>query len=545
MDFGLPYIYHQDEAIIVNHGLRAVSNHLDPDFFVIPGFTLYAAGIAGMFVYVAGLLSGFFHSTDDFLVYFLADPSAVYIFTRVVLGVIPGVLCVLCAYIIGCTLFNRVSGSKAALLTALAPILVQHSHYIYTDSCLALGIFVLFWLIISVNTRTPVSRFVLVGFIWGWSISVKYTGLYFLPVILFRYIQIFGADSFKWKPLFKLTSAGLVSVCTFFIFSPYTLFRWTDFFSTMMRQSGAEHPVGLLHHVKYSLMHGVGLPVLLLAVVGYALYLKKSPKDAQFTGLWISVYYLINAFFSQHFARYMLPMAPMLCLLGGYGWATIRELLGKHKIVLYCANIIILASVLLPSIKSNMLFMSQDTRTVCKEWIKSNIPSEAGIAFSSRTFAPRLRQTDEQILQKISKENLADPTPRIKRQLKLIEAGQGDKPYRTFMISWDHDLDNSDYFSLKPFITPDINEMLENGIKYIVIDNQEFRDETREFLSKNSDNLSRIHSFSPYISDLKKFSVDAYDSTSLPHVWTELFSRKQSGPYIAVYRIKDSNEYDF
>lgn len=257
-----------------------------------------------------------------------------------------------------------------------------------------------------------------------------------------------------------------------------------------------------------------------------------------FISIWMVFYYLINAHFSQYFARYMVPLIPIICLAAGHGWKTVRDKLSNRKFILSIVNIAVLLSVIIPTIQSDILFASKDTRTMAKEWIEVHLPSQAGIALSSRAFSPRLRQTDDQIREKLAGEDLQNPSTRVKRQLQLIQARRSETPYRTHAIAWEEGLETLPYFSIQPIISPDLTQMVFEGIEYLVLDYQEFNNKVESFLKQNQHRLELIQSFSPYTHKNKKISVDPYDSTALPHAWTELFSRIQSGPYLEIYRIR-------
>lgn len=290
VDFGLPYLYHQDEPRIVDHGLKALVNGLNPDYFVVPGFTMYLTALSGICIYLLGLAKGIFNSADGFLMHFLKDPSSVYLLSRWLVGVIPGVVCVGAVYSFGSRIFDRVTGSKAALLAACVPILVQHSHYIYTESCLALGIFVLTMLLLKADRETSFAHFIWIGIALGWSASVKYTALYFVPVMLFRYFQVFGRASIQPTSIQKIITAMAVSFVTYFIFSPYSFLAWGDFWNTIQTQSEAETPVGITHHFFYSIGYGVGPLVVLFALIGIKAWFREIGKTCCLSAFgWCSI----------------------------------------------------------------------------------------------------------------------------------------------------------------------------------------------------------------------------------------------------------------
>ena len=74
INFGLPYLYHQDEPIVVNHALAYGAGDFNPHFFKLPPLLSYLLFI----VYGAAYLTmAVFHgySKNDLLIHFFRDPS--------------------------------------------------------------------------------------------------------------------------------------------------------------------------------------------------------------------------------------------------------------------------------------------------------------------------------------------------------------------------------------------------------------------------------------------------------------------------------------
>jgi hypothetical protein len=73
IDFGLPYILHQDEPIVVNHAMAYGTGDLNPHFFVIPPLPSYIVFFFYGLYFLAGKAIGYFSSANDLAALFFAD----------------------------------------------------------------------------------------------------------------------------------------------------------------------------------------------------------------------------------------------------------------------------------------------------------------------------------------------------------------------------------------------------------------------------------------------------------------------------------------
>ena len=64
VNFGLPFLYHADEPIVVNHALAFSTGDLNPHFFKIPPLVSYLLFVCYGIYYVLGRGTGLFHSVQ-------------------------------------------------------------------------------------------------------------------------------------------------------------------------------------------------------------------------------------------------------------------------------------------------------------------------------------------------------------------------------------------------------------------------------------------------------------------------------------------------
>ena len=308
LGFGLPDVFHQDEAMMVNHALKIGSGDWNTGYFVIPQLISYVLFLAYGVFYLIGHVLGYFRSTESFGLSFFQDPTPFYLIGRSIIGVVPGTLNILALYLLGKRHFSIETGFASSLLLAVAPIHVAHSHYIYADILVTLAITLLFHSLLSLVDRPSWKNYLFIGLWLGVGTAIKYTALYFVPVIILTQLV---ANHREW---YKIVVSGITSFCVFATLAPYTFFDWENFYSQVMTQSGGEIFVGWTHHLVYSLVGGTSIFVILVAIVGVVCGLIGHPKKAVILLSGMVWFYLVNALFSQHFARYALPIVPFVCL---------------------------------------------------------------------------------------------------------------------------------------------------------------------------------------------------------------------------------------
>ena len=188
VNFGLPYLYHADEPIVVNHALAYGAGDFNPHFFKIPPLVSYLLfGCYGAF-FMIGRITGFFHSSQDLEQMFFLDPTIFYLIARIVFGTLLGTSSVYLLWRIVKRFWDPKIALWASFFFAVNFLHVRDSHYIYSDIPL---VFVLL-LGFTVNYRIadgeiptksngcsrPVKLHLLAGAMIGLATAVKYNGAF-------------------------------------------------------------------------------------------------------------------------------------------------------------------------------------------------------------------------------------------------------------------------------------------------------------------------------------------------------------------------------
>ncbi len=525
--YGLPHVYHQDEPMMVNHALAIGTGDWNTHYFVIPPFVSYFLFfIYGVF-YLIGNAMGRFASPENFAVAFLTDPTPFYLLGRFFLSVLFGTATVAALYRLGKRHFGAETGLAAALFLALAPIHVQHSHYIYADVPVTLAVVLLFDALLLVVDTPSWKNSLLAGLWLGCGAAAKYTAVYFVPVIVLAHVLAHRrARDSALAGLPKLIGAGVLSLAVFTAIAPYTFLDWKNFVATMKLQSGGESYVGWAHHLLYSIGNGIGPVLLAMAAAGFFFGFRANARKTAVLAAGIIWFYLVNTFFSQHYARYILPLIPLLCLLAGF--------FPKKRLVLVIAAV----SLAVPSLYLDALFLKTDTRTQCLRWFETNAADKAVVAVDNRFFAPPLPRDPRSfagVRDTLEEEGL-DRARRLRLGL-LDRTAEGRKTHAVYVLVPGGGASGDPGFTLSgPFVEADPASLDRIGAEYLVFNFTDFSPAVHELRSALGGRWERVERFSPYWSAAWETPRDPHATTAAPHLWTELFSRVRLGPVIEIWR---------
>jgi hypothetical protein len=126
----------------------------------------------------------------------------------------------------------------------------------------------------------------------------------------------------------------------------------------------------------------MGLPLLALGGIGilYALYRRK-PADLTLMAF-VVVYYVVIGIAHVRFARYTIPLLPVMAVLGA---RPVADLLNTRiRAIRYATAVIlipIIAYTTFYSLALDRVMASPDTRDQALRWIRGNIPAGSSIAF--------------------------------------------------------------------------------------------------------------------------------------------------------------------
>jgi|APSaa5957512622_1039677.scaffolds.fasta_scaffold14486_2 hypothetical protein len=398
ISFGLPNLHcRPDESTLVNKALAIGSGDLNPHFFNYPSFHFYVLACIYGFFFLCGWASGAFTGIADFQHLFFTDPSVFYIIGRIFSALL-GSGSVGVIYLIGRRLENERTGLLAAFFLSLAFLHVRDSHFLTVD--IPATFYMLLGCLFALrHLAKPAS----VDWLWsavccGLAASTKYNlGLFgIVPLVAVWTSSRFREISVSWAKLLGVVGAMLL---VFVTVSPFVVLDFPSFWRDLSYErlhfsaghGGFELQAGRgwLHHLQFTLRHGLGWPLLVVALlgVGRMLWRRRPEELVLLSGM--LVYYVVAGSGRTVFMRYMLPVVPLLCVAAGtVCQATVRRRGGAFLLA---------AALIVPSAHAawqhDRILTRPDTRLLAAQWIEEEIPDGASIAMHGSDFGfPQVRR---------------------------------------------------------------------------------------------------------------------------------------------------------
>ena len=545
--FGLPFQFHQDEPIVVNHALAYGSGDLNPHFFAIPPLTSYLLFFIYGVLFLIGKLIGIWQGTEGFVVQFFKDPSIFYIVGRFFIGVVPSMACIVGTYLLGKRLFrSTLVPLYASAIMAFSFINVINAHYIYTDMLLVMfSLFAVHRLLLLYDSAS-IKDYLIAGVFIGLAIGVKYNGV----LLLFPYfVTHIVATLRRKKPLYEVLFSpafilgGITSIMVFLLTNPFLMLDFSGFSESILKQSGAFWYMGWAHHISYSLVQGISIVFVILGIVGLLLiFLRKGDLGKIFVSFPI-LFYLVLVFRSQPFFRYVLLLVPFLALASAYLiFEVVRSISDKKtfKKAATCVAIVLLVPTFLKSVNADILLSSRDTRVEAADWIRENLPEGTAIACDSTVFRPSLNQPYSQMEDKKefldTQSGLAEIKNR-KLQFQMRALDKKDKGYPIYFL-FNDPRGEGQFLSTIPALPFDVDRIKSENIKYVTVNGQAKEIYIDRFIETLEANAEVVIDFSPYEDNVFRDSVDSTAKTCIPVSDRELYSRRKTGPSIRIYKIK-------
>ena len=397
---------HPDERMLIMvAGKIKFFSQLDPDFFNYGSLPIYLLAGSGQ------LLDAFLPTsldTYDGMLYMGRFLSTVFdVLTLVVIFKLSEIL-----------LRKRALSLAACFLYAIAIFPIQNSHFFIVDTLLTFFVTLLAYLLILSLQKPGLRLMVGIGLTLAAAITTKFTAIIFIPLV-FLFIGV-GSIRTEKRIRFDILSIYFVIVsgvtlASSLLFMPYGFLKHEQFISEVsaqikMNSDAFVFPYTLqyvattayLYHLKNIFMWGLGPFTSLFVGAGIFygirglisqisnhtktrtkwLHMFRSLLQYKHLNLllFISFYlffFLLLGKSAVKFMRYMLPLYPMLAVVGGYGFYELtrnKTQLGK-----------IIASIFLGlSFIGTVMFMSiyrqEHTRVAASKWIFENVPSGATLA---------------------------------------------------------------------------------------------------------------------------------------------------------------------
>ncbi len=405
INWGLPELYEEATPFRIawqfwNWGNAGLD--FNPRFFNYPALTFYIQFIAQVINYIAGYLFGSYPNLDAFGL--TLTPLVV---TARIVNVLFDCGTIIVIYFIAKEIADKRVALFAALLVAINPSHILHSHLIEVDPALTFFSTLSLLFIFRIYRQPRMKWYLLAGLFIGMATASKYTGAFLILVLVGTHLMRSasvqeGLRSLKERYL--IFAIGL-SAIVFFALNPYIILTPEKF---MHDFSFEQYHVSYGHLGVVSSQSTIGyylgdvLPwsfgwVFSLIIFASTIYfiVRREKKDLLLL-LYPLIYLAIVSTWAMRAERYVLPVFPLLVLIGTIGiWRfgeRLTEYLHQHQkenflksrllqtVALSCLGLLIIFQPVLKDVNYLRSIGLPDTRSITKKWIQKNIPAGAAIA---------------------------------------------------------------------------------------------------------------------------------------------------------------------
>ncbi|MCE5314902.1 MAG: glycosyltransferase family 39 protein [Armatimonadota bacterium] len=378
--WGLPdsihaYSYHPDEFLTIGAAFSSVylGRSFDPHFYNYPSLYIYLSALAMAVGIGYGLIGG---------------GDGVYLAARLV-TVMMGVGAVAATYWAGEEMFGKTAGLLAALVLAIAPLHVQHSHFATVDVPSTLFVALALGYCARIMKYSDWRDYILAGAMAGLATGTKYNAV----LVIFSVIAAhFLRDGVRW-PSIRSTklwvSLGCV-IAAFVISTPGCVLRTTEFLHGLkyeMAHTSTGHGLvfagtgnGFIYTFTSSFWYGLGPLLAILMLISLVGAVIKRDRMTLVVLAFALPYYVLISLSQVRFARYTLLMFPAVALMIGWfcQWILTRGTAAKRRIWA-ALGIAFFALALICPLVIDRLFLVSDLRDVAARWIFRNVPKKSSI----------------------------------------------------------------------------------------------------------------------------------------------------------------------
>ncbi len=380
-----------DEPEIVVRAVNMMkTGSLDPNhFFDYPGLYIYLQLLVAILRFIVGAIGGEWSSLQQ------ASPDAFYLWARALTALF-GVATVLVVFRIGLRWGARHALLAAGLLAVL-PLHAYYSHYALTDVPLTFFVSLTMLLSLAAHEKGTLSSLAFAAAGAGLAAATKYNGG---TALLMPLLACWMNPSLRSRLMGTLVIAATAGA-VFLIAAPYTILDLPAFLNGFARLAGeyrtnprGPEPPGLtyLKHLRIQF----GWPALLLTGAGLVMggvRLIRGPGRVRWAlvVLFPVVYFWMVSRQQIVFARYLLPVVPMLCILAAAAVVSGVSLLRRYEIPRAPRTALIVAltvAALLPpsleTITSDRDMARRGTPDIAYEWIMHNLPHGSHVVIEAR-----------------------------------------------------------------------------------------------------------------------------------------------------------------
>jgi len=367
---GLPYVYNADEnAHFVARAIGMFGHSYNPGYFINPP----------AFTYLLHAVFWVRWGGDGVQVALAENAGDVFVVARAASAVLGTVAVGLLAWA-GARFFDRRTGLVAAALLAVAFLPVHYSHLALNDVPTLAPVALALVGIGGVLHRGRLLDFGIAGVGLGLACATKYTAGIVLLCLL-------AAALLGRRDLRGLVLAGALALAAFAVANPYALLDFGAFRDGLNEQASASsdgggklgltEPSGILYYLRTTLW-GLGAVPAAGVLLGVVWLLRGRWRIAVVLAPAPLLFLLFMGTQDRFFARWLLPVYPILCLLAAHGAVRTFESLPRLRVrpawAAAAAAVVLCAQGLVLSVHNSALLAREDTRQLAREWLIGELP---------------------------------------------------------------------------------------------------------------------------------------------------------------------------
>lgn len=383
---GVPHAVGIDEPQVIGRAVAILrTGDWNPHVFDYPTLVIYLHAVVAIGRFMAGAVRGEWSSLDAFSI------EAIYGTGRLVAALI-GVLTVYLTYRLARELTGRPAALLAAALLAVHSLHIRESHFILADVPMVALATLALWLAARAARRHEVRAYAWAGAACGLAAAAKYNGGVALVAPIAAWAVSERTGGRRWVKLAAIAGAAAVA---FLAGAPYTVLDLPAFldgfaaqFARFSAPARGADPSWVVYLKHVSAWFPLAVP---LALTGMAIVLFRAGtrRAAVPVVAFVPAYFYVIGTHSPVFARYALPLAPVICVMSAVAVMTTVAYLrrfGPFRRPAPAAALLglVLALLLWPPAAEAVRWLDQykraDTRTIAAEWLKGNTPKGALVA---------------------------------------------------------------------------------------------------------------------------------------------------------------------
>ncbi len=427
LTWGLPnetrwYSYHPDEAQMLSAilSLDFFGGDFNPNFFNYPSLYIYLANFSHLLASGFGLT----HLPTN-------DSAQNALFARDVLlsaRVVTGVLGAATAPLVFLTA-RKIGGGKigilAGLLMALLPGHIQHSHFATVDVPATFFIALCVWLSVraldeNAESKWQIQKIFWAAFIAGLAAATKYNAglIVVAPLLAWLYLR-------KKQAFSPISVFAIIVLCAlgFFIGCPFSIFDFKTFWGDGQNAGVAYellvHPKqghgdvfvrtgnGWIYHAIFNAPFLMTWPIWIFALIGLVRSRFVRRRETCLLFVWCALYFFALGFSQVRFMRYLIPLAPALCVFAVLGVLPLRRV---HRFVPRVLGVLLLIILVWGARDVLYEFVVPDPRDRAAQWLQNNAgrtPSTLGMISAPWFYSPPFVPLDSPPYRRLSSSQLS------------------------------------------------------------------------------------------------------------------------------------------